>query len=125
MARILVADDLAPTRLLYRRVLEHGGHQVFEATDGGQALRLVTEVQPDAVILDILMPGLDGFEICRAIRADTRLRDTAIVMVSADDEAARAIEAGADAFLLKPFRPSGLLHAVARLVVGRQALQSG
>jgi CheY-like chemotaxis protein len=121
MARIVIADDTAPLRLLMKRVLESGRHQVFEAVDGDRALDVLAEHRPDLAVLDLYMPGLDGFEVCRAIRADVRLRDIGVVVISGDDEAEAAANAGADGFLLKPFRPSELLGMVGRLAGARRA----
>ena len=94
MARILIADDSAPLRLLMTRVLEADGHQVFEAVDGDQALDVLTEHRPDVAILDVVMPGFGGLEVCRAVRADTGLRDMTIVIVSGNDESDAVADAG-------------------------------
>src|SRR5262245_32739051 len=102
MSRVLIADDSAPLRLLMKRTLELNDHQVFEAVDGDGALHMLAEHRPDVAVLDVRMPGFDGFEVCRAIRADAETRGIAVVIISGDDEADAAIEAGADGFLMKP-----------------------
>jgi CheY-like chemotaxis protein len=111
MSSILIADDLEAMRRLLRRVLERR-HTVVEAVDGAEALETLRAVHPDVAVLDVIMPGLSGLEVCRLVRADPELRHTGVVLISANAPAAEAHEVGADAFLVKPFLPSALLAAV-------------
>jgi two-component system, OmpR family, response regulator MtrA len=112
MARILVADDSAPLRLLVARVLALRGHAVTEAADGDRALAALRRDRPDVAILDVVMPGLSGLEVCGAARADPTLADVGIVILSANASGEQAREAGADRFVAKPFLPSDLLAAI-------------
>jgi CheY-like chemotaxis protein len=105
-ATILIVDDLAANRLTLVELLAADGFEIIEAADGVQALELAAAVPPDLVLLDVMMPGMDGYEVCRRLRADARLAEIPVVLVTAlDDQTARltGIEAGADDFITKPF----------------------
>ena len=112
MARVLIVDDSVQIRRLVRHVLELGGHEVTEGVDGDQALRLVHLERPDVAVLDIVMPGPSGLDVCAAVRRDPALASTRIIILSGNATAANAARAGADRFLAKPFLPSELLAAV-------------
>ena len=104
-AIILVVDDVAANRETLRELLDADKYRVIEAVDGPSALRLAAETPPDLVLLDVMMPGMDGYEVCRRLRADARLAAVPVIMVTAlDDQASRlaGIEAGADDFITKP-----------------------
>jgi two-component system chemotaxis response regulator CheY len=119
VASILIVDDDPSIRKLVATTLEDvAGFELVEAGDGGEALDLAAEEAPAIVLLDIDMPGLDGLEACRRLRAETATTDTTIVMLTAaaGEEAERAAEeAGADLFLTKPFSPLELLRLVSDL----------
>jgi PAS domain S-box-containing protein len=115
---ILIVDDVAANRDTLLELLEMEDYLLVEAVDGPTALRLAAEAPPDLVLLDIMMPGMNGFEACRKMRADPRLAEVPIIMVTAlDDQASRiaGIEAGADDFITKPFNRAEL-RARARTV---------
>ncbi|MDE3113610.1 MAG: response regulator transcription factor [Chloroflexota bacterium] len=103
-ARVLVVDDDADVTNMLRRALSFEGYAVSTARDGADALRACRELVPDLVVLDLVMPGIDGVEVCRRMRAgDSRL---AILMLTARDAAADQVvglDAGADDYLVKPF----------------------
>ena len=103
--RILIVDDLATERNLLCKLLERQGHEVLQASDGKEALHIAHTKAPDAILLDIMMPGIDGLEVCRRIKIDpvTSAIPVIIVTVLTDREHKLAgIEAGADDFLNKP-----------------------
>ncbi len=111
--KILIADDEASLRMLVRATLENDDCQVFEAQSGLEALRLAREVQPDLVFLDVVMPELRGYEVCRELRRDASTNSVVVVMLTAQSEPSdrqRGIEAGADHYLTKPFSPLELLR---------------
>src|SRR3954462_2634097 len=117
MARILIADDAAMLRVLASRSL--GGHKTIEAADGHEALALAKEHRPDIVILDWMMPGLSGIEVCRAIREDPNLAGTQIIIMTARtgfDSENEAREAGLDHFIPKPSMPRQLSTLVDKMV---------
>jgi DNA-binding response OmpR family regulator len=106
--RVLVVDDDAPIRHLLHAVLELEGWEVLEAEDGEQALALAKAERPHAVVLDVMMPGKDGFEVLADLRATEHGRAMAIVMLTAKTHQAdilRGTRLGADLYLTKPFDP--------------------
>lgn len=111
----MVDDDPKITSLL-RRSLTYAGYRVHEARDGAEALEAATATKPDLVILDIMLPDVDGFEVCRCLRAET---DTLILMLTAKDEVSdriRGLDSGADDYLVKPFALEELLARVRALL---------
>src|SRR5881275_808751 len=118
MVRILVIDDDEQLGSAVRRALAYEGYQVTLARDGTEGLRQAREQAPDLVVLDVLMPGLDGLEVCRRLRAGG---DIPILMLTARDEVAdrvQGLDAGADDYLVKPFAMVEL-HARLRSVARR------
>ncbi len=110
--RILIVDDEAHIVELVRLYLERDGFRVESASDGAQGLRLALELRPALIILDLMLPEVDGLEVCRQVRADS---DVPIVMLTARDEDVDKIvglELGADDYLTKPFNPRELLARV-------------
>jgi diguanylate cyclase (GGDEF)-like protein len=104
--KILIADDDLANRNLLRRRLEHEGHEVIEARDGQETLELLKDASCDLVLLDILMPVMDGFQTLARIKQDDGLRELPVIMISALDElrsVVRCIEMGAEDYLPKPF----------------------
>jgi two-component system phosphate regulon response regulator PhoB len=120
--KLLIVDDEDNIRRLLAATLAGGDYAVLQARDGTQALELTRRERPDFVVLDVSMPGVDGIEVCRRIKADPALRATTVVMLTAQSQAEtrrRATQAGADAFLTKPFSPLQLLEVVERRMVPR------
>jgi adenylate cyclase len=112
-SRILVVDDNASNRDLLSRRLQRQGHTVLQAEDGTVALATVERESLDLVLLDLMMPGISGYEVLARLKADPRHRDLPVIMISALNELdsiVRCIEAGADDYLAKPFDPT-LLRA--------------
>jgi adenylate cyclase len=106
--RILVVDDNASNRDLLFRRLSHDGHQVTRAESGGRALDILALEEFDLILLDLMMPELNGFQVLERLKADQRLHDIPVIMISGlqeTDSVIRCIEAGAEDYLSKPFNP--------------------
>lgn len=115
---MLVVDDDLVIRQLIGINLELEGFEVHLAADGEEALKQALEVMPDVVVLDVMMPRLDGLEVARRLRADPRTSGMRLVLVSARAQAAdlqRGEDMGADAYVTKPFEPDDLVGVVRRL----------
>ena len=118
-ARILIVDDMPANVKLLEDLLSFHGYQVEAATSGEEALEAIRGRTPDLVLLDILMPGISGYDVCRAVRADPRLAMLPVVMVTAledREERVKGLDAGADDFLSKPINPPELVARVRSLL---------
>ncbi|MDQ3985583.1 MAG: response regulator [Actinomycetota bacterium] len=114
-ARVLLVDDEPDIRLLARIALQAEGHDVTEAATGEEALELVETEDPDLVILDIRLPGLDGWEVLERVRTDRDPDTMPIVMMSAhssDSTLERARRAGSNDYIVKPFKVDDLIRVV-------------
>jgi DNA-binding response OmpR family regulator len=121
--RVLVADDDPLIQRLVRTHLDRAGFRVLTAADGEEALDLAAAEQPDLIVLDLMLPGIDGFEVCKRIREFSLVP---VVMLTARGEQAdklKGFEAGADDYLTKPFAPPELLARVRAVL--RRAQQGG
>jgi DNA-binding response OmpR family regulator len=119
---ILVADDEEDLRELVTYRLTRSGYQVIGAGDGLEALELAAERTPDLMVLDVMMPKLDGYELTRRVRAEATLRSIPVILLTArsqESDIDRGFEVGADDYLKKPFNPDELVARV-RAVLGRR-----
>ena len=120
MARkILVAEDDPNIVLSLEFLLTRAGHEVAIAADGAAALALAESLRPDLLLLDVMLPAVDGFEVCRRIRQNQSTRDTKILMLTArgrESEMSKGLASGADAYMTKPFGTRELMDAVAALL---------
>ncbi|MEW6661126.1 MAG: winged helix-turn-helix domain-containing protein [Bacillota bacterium] len=115
MGKVLVVDDEEPIVELIKFNLEKEGHQVLTAYDGNKALELAETQQPDVVILDVMLPGRDGFEVCRLLRARDETAAIPIILLTAKGEEfdkVLGLELGADDYVTKPFSPRELTARV-------------
>lgn len=113
--KILVVEDQEDNRRIFRDLLKHGGYEVIEATNGRDGVISAESNHPDLILMDIQLPGIDGYEATRQIKANPDLKNTPIIVVtsyalSGDDK--KAFEAGCDAYVAKPFSPRELLAKV-------------
>jgi DNA-binding response OmpR family regulator len=116
--KILICEDEPTLRELVRASLD-GEYEFVEASDGFVALQLAKELRPDALILDLMLPGLSGLEVLAGVREDDRLADTRVLVITAWSETREdLVAAGADDFLPKPFDPDELKATVERLLEG-------
>src|SRR5262245_1083460 len=122
---ILVVDDNEPARYTKARILRDAGYDVIEAATGDGALRLVVEQAPRLILLDVNLPGVDGWEVCRRLKADPATASVAVLQVSAthvhEEDTVRALEGGADASLTEPIEPAVLVATVRALLRARLA----
>jgi len=119
MAKILIAEDERDIRELIEFALHYNGHDVLTAVDGISAWDLTVAEQPDLVLLDVRMPRMDGYEVCRRIKRNEKLRHIPVAFLSAKGQEAEVqagLDAGAEEYLLKPFSLDQLDQAVARLL---------
>jgi DNA-binding response OmpR family regulator len=120
---ILVVDDDPVIQKLLEVNFEMEGYQVETASDGEEALATVASQHPDVVVLDVMMPKVDGIEVLRRIKADAATATVPVLLLSARAQAKdinAGIEAGADAYMTKPFDPVELLDRVASLLKGER-----
>ncbi|GAA4983981.1 response regulator transcription factor [Actinopolymorpha pittospori] len=106
--RVLVVDDDVTVRDVVRRYLERAGMRVFLAGDGETALRIVAAEQPDLVVLDLMLPGVDGIEVCARIRRDSALPVLMLTALGEEHDRVLGLEVGADDYVTKPFSPREL-----------------
>jgi CheY-like chemotaxis protein len=117
--RVLIADDNPQGVELLDAYLSGSGYEIRTAADGEATLQQVAEWRPDLILLDIMMPKISGFEVCKRLRANPATRDIAVLMITALDQHSdveRAVEAGTDDFLTKPINKTELLLRVRSLL---------
>ena len=125
---VLVVEDEANILLSLTFVLEREGYDVRSATTGQDGLALMERARPDLVILDLMLPDISGYEVCRRARRDPRLAATPILVLTAraqEAERQRGLEMGATEYVTKPFRVADLLARVARLLEGQASEVQG
>jgi len=116
---VLIVDDDPGILLSLDFLMKKAGFTVLVARDGDEALQLVADHLPDAILLDIMMPGVDGYEVCKTVKSNPRWSHAKIIMLSAksrDTDIAKARELGADQYITKPFSTKNLLSEVNKLL---------
>jgi CheY-like chemotaxis protein len=119
MPTILIVDDDSDTVRINSIILKHEGLEVLVAKDGFQALKLIQSQPPDLILLDLMLPGIDGFEICNRLRANPATADLPVVVITAKTQATdkqMAAKVGANGYLTKPFDRRDLLAAIRRIL---------
>lgn len=120
MAKVLIVEDSLTQRELIAQLLKDNGLEISTATDGMEAMAEIQDNPPDVVILDIILPKMNGYELCRKIKADGKTQNIAVVMCSAKKEEFDrywGMKQGADAYISKPFRPQELVGTIKQLLV--------
>ena len=115
-ARILAVDDSPTILAMLEEILVSAGYEVLTAEDGAEALESARSEQPDLILLDVMLPKLDGYRVCRLLKFDQKYKDIPIIMLTAKTEEqsmATGLRTGADQYLTKPVEPERLLEAVA------------
>jgi CheY-like chemotaxis protein len=121
--RVLIADDNAQNVELLEAYLAAGDWDIRTAADGEETLCQVRDWRPDLILLDIMMPKISGFEVCKRLRADPQTRDIAVLMVTGLDQPSdmdKAVEAGTDDFVTKPIKKPELLLRVRSLLTAKK-----
>jgi two-component system sensor histidine kinase/response regulator len=124
MTRVLIVDDVLDNVELLACALEDQGYEVFKALNGVEGLELAGSTNPDVIMLDVMMPGMDGIEVCRRLKADPDLRSIPVIMVSAletDLDLMRGLEAGAQDYIIKPYN---VMVAMARVQIALARVMS-
>ena len=125
MAHILVVDDEPEILKLITKIMESRGHRVSTARDGQEALDAVAREPFDVIVLDLNLPKVDGFEVCRALKRAEATRAIPVVMLTAAypsvEEASKGLDLGADEYVVKPFLREVLVHNIERLIAPREA----
>jgi len=117
--KVLIADDEPNILISLEFLMQREGHAVSVARDGDEALAAIRRDRPDLVLLDVMMPGRSGFEVCQAVRADPEIAGVKILMLTAkgrDTDAAKGAALGADAYMTKPFSTKELAARVRALL---------
>ena len=122
--RILIADDEPNIVLALEYLMKNEGYEVQTATDGEDALLSIAKIRPDLILLDIMMPNLDGYEVCQRIRSDPSMKDIVIIMLTAkgrEIEREKGLALGADFYITKPFSTREVVKKVREILTGNPA----
>ena len=122
MEKLLIVDDNLDLRKVLRISLGYGKYQLLEAEDGNKALEIIRRESPEIIILDIMMPGINGFEVCHSIKSDPATAGAFVIMLTAlgeQENLQKAQDAGADFYITKPFSPSELIEVIEGVRTGR------
>ncbi len=118
--KVLLVEDEKNIILGVRTCLEAVGYEVYVVEDGEQALEYVRNEKPDIILLDLLLPKVDGFEVCSILKSEEETKDIPIVVLTAkaaEEDRKKAMELGADAYMTKPFRPQALWDEIKNFLV--------
>lgn len=119
--RILVVDDEPQLVEVVKMRLEANGYQIITAYDGQEALEKARKERPDLIILDLMLPKVDGYKVCRMLKFDEKYKNIPVILFSAraqDSDQKLGLEVGADAYIIKPFEPVALLAKIKELIKG-------
>ena len=118
---ILIVEDNEDNRIIYSTFLEHAGYRVIEAVTGPDGVARAREERPDLILMDISVPGMDGWEATKLLKGDPETRPIKIIALTAHalaDDRERSFQVGCDGYLAKPIEPKGVLAEVQRLLDG-------
>jgi len=122
MRRILIVDDEPNIVLALELLMKKEGYEVHTVDDGERAVQAAKELRPDLILLDIMMPKMDGYEVCQKIRSDTLLKDVSIIMLTAkgrEVEREKGMALGADHYITKPFSTRQVVMKVKEIMAAR------
>ena len=123
MAKILVVDDDTKIQMVVRIMLQKKGYDVKCVSSGLEAFQEIPEFKPDLIMLDVMMPGMGGYEVCRKLKSSESTKNISVIMLTAmgmGEDFEKAIENGADWYIVKPFNSRQLLSRVSMLLGGEQ-----
>ncbi|MFH1353492.1 MAG: response regulator [bacterium] len=123
MAKILVVDDDTKIQMVVKIMLQKSGYEVRCVSSGLEAFQALAEYRPDMILLDVMMPGMDGYEVCRKLKADEKTKTIPVIMLTAlgmGEDFEKALQNGADWYIVKPFNSRQLLSRVASLLKGKK-----
>ena len=116
--KVLVVEDSPPQREMITKILQENGMSVYSAGDGLEAMELIKQDCPDILVLDVVMPRMNGYELCRKLKADPKTEKVLVVMCSTKGEEFDrywGMRQGADAYIAKPFQPAELISTIKQL----------
>jgi len=122
MHRILIVDDEPNIVLALELLMKKEGYEVHTVADGERAVQAAKELRPDVILLDIMMPKMDGYEVCQSIRSDALLKDVSIIMLTAkgrEVEREKGLALGADHYITKPFSTRQVVMKVREILASR------
>ena len=117
--RILITEDSPTVLEILKSVLEEEGYEIVSATDGQQALNLAKTEKPDLIVLDLMLPKIDGYKVCRMLKFDEKYKNIPIIMLTArtkESDENLGKEVGADAYIRKPFQPEVIIDQIRKLL---------
>jgi DNA-binding response OmpR family regulator len=125
MEKMLIIDDNGELRKILMLTFSYGKYRLFQAENGEQALELARREVPDVIVLDIMMPGMDGLEVCRKIRNIPTLANSYVILLTAlglQADRQAGMEAGANYYMVKPFLPSDLIMLIEGVRTGKKSV---
>ncbi len=126
MEKMLIVDDNADLRKILKITFGYGKYKVLEASNGEQALEIAARELPEIILLDIMMPGIDGMEVCKEIKANPDLNRSFVIMLTGlgqQKDREYALEAGANFYMTKPFSPNELIMVIEGVRTGKKTLE--
>lgn len=121
--KILIVDDEKDLVTLLKERISQAGYEVIAAYDGVEGLKLAKENKPDLIILDLMLPKMDGYMVCSLLKFDSEYKNIPIILLTAragDSDKTKGVQAGADLYITKPFEPKALLESISKLLTGAQ-----
>jgi CheY-like chemotaxis protein len=119
LSTVLLVEDNEDNRTIYTTILRHVGHEVIEASNGEDGIRLALERQPNVILMDVAMPGIDGWEATRRLKGDPQTARIPVIALTAHamaEDRQRAVDAGCEGYLAKPIEPRRVVEEVARML---------
>jgi CheY-like chemotaxis protein len=119
LSTVLLVEDNEDNRTIYTTILRHVGHEVIEAANGEDGIRLALERQPNVILMDVAMPGIDGWEATRRLKGDPQTARIPVIALTAHamaEDRQRAVDAGCEGYLAKPIEPRRVVEEVNRML---------